>query len=1704
MDVFNKDAMRTVNNARRAESRLAKATKRLSSGYRINSAADDAAGLAVSEKLRSIDRGLRQGLRNISDGINYIDTVDGASQQVHNMLHRMKEIAVEAANGTLSRVDRDALDLEYQQLIDEIGQTADTAEFNGIPLFERHYPEYEKDEGVVVHDEPIIIDGSNDTLVLGYTENGEHKEYTVNIPAGQYTVEELADVIDTDLFDNAENLIIGVNEQSQLTIQCEGGKMDYISGDASSLFYDTVIGSSDGYLLGVTNFKTESSYIEIVLGHNDIMRFRLGNEDDTIYEIKIDPGKYTRSQLVDKINDTIAVSSFPCNVEAVATKGINGRNVIGLKSEKTITGLSGNFIKIDGEPSYSSPIYDICCYSTLVNTEATFNGKKDISAGLEVERGRNDYFVLDAGWYNTDGSTVSRKLRIDLLDSSENLKTYANADQLLDRIKEQLEALDCPIVADVVDGKLKFTSLQYGKECKIKLDTSDVPSGYMEYDLFDSATLNVLGPSNTVSDYTPAKLNARKNLGAVISIPASHNHLSFTVGQETGGVITDHTLEFDIPAGNYTSSQLNTQLNNLLASNYPDLKDKLYFSVGSTLTLAANGLEGSDITKIRANNSTAYGRLIYGAEYYDNIDASHAVGTEKDLVSYGNTVPGTGRPNVTSVDGKTVQAVTYKDVTLTSKSAQSDNLLKYTRVGVQKKTGSSVRIPGYEDEAEDDSYYTHYSAEMTIPGAMTRFSAVGVSLEDTDLSFDLSDKDGNFTSYNINIPAGKTADEALNIIRTALSGVTDVTVEGNNLKIVSAAKGKKVEFKNESGSALYSASKSSLASDPAAVVDMGDKKVYKPATLTLPQAGSHIPLTVGADNDRFKFTACGINYNLQLTHGTYSSLSQVADEINTKIAAAGSGTDLPSVKADGSSLVITAPLKSTGTVTFDGSSTCKLEKQKIVTDVGSSGYFNPITGNAEYPATIRAEGAASHFPLTVNSGNNQITMDYTSPDPLNPGSTVTESLTITVPDGSYSSLGDYVSAINSVITSDPSLNGKITASNSGGLTFTTVGRGQGYKLSNLGGNSKIHQYKTTNSSAGGSEVPSENKIKYPAYISNNRFKTLFDGDGVEINDTNNFVSLKIDGADYKFSIPSGEYVGSAGQTALISALNTGLSGEGVTVSVNGNELRITTDSVGTSASISLNADNTAPYFKRAQNCSSPQTIDRASSPCHLIGSRSISSIEIEDYFNEMKFTYTEKGSTAEVTVAVPPGSYTADTLAAAIQAQIDTQFPPNSLIVGTTGGRITITGADISDTRGISNFSGRLYDRVFQSPTYSGISKHTETSGTSTGSAVSYIIGRNELQPESPEELESEKNMIIYSGLNDEVVFDFTYKGVTYKVDFTVPAGEYMPEEMAQAVEKAGREAMHGMIDKDGKPIVSDYFHATIGLGALGVEENDNVAIKSNGKLVLGYVLPDNGTVKQSDVIIDGIRGNSAYRIFYDATQSPRPSRVIGKSDLSDGILIRSGENDTLSVDIDGKQVSVTVPAGSYTCKSLSDELNKGFEASGAIVRTSEYNGHLMFYTTENGAYQIDRFTGNAADDLFYGADKRDDDEEIGIHTGRRTDSYIMYNKTRADDHLMRINTTGVTTVARALKAIDRLDHAVNYLSGTRAVAGAIHNRAEHTYSRNQNYIENLEEAESGIRDADIPEEIRKASKERILMQMQNYMLEKQSENKKSVLDLLG
>lgn len=132
-NLFAMNASRQLNITNKNK---AKNTEKLSSGYRINSASDDAAGLSISEKMRRQIRGLSQGVRNTQDGVSVCQVADGALAEVSEMLHRMTELSVQSANGTNSDTDRQAIQKEISQIKQEIERIGDTTEFNERKIFD--------------------------------------------------------------------------------------------------------------------------------------------------------------------------------------------------------------------------------------------------------------------------------------------------------------------------------------------------------------------------------------------------------------------------------------------------------------------------------------------------------------------------------------------------------------------------------------------------------------------------------------------------------------------------------------------------------------------------------------------------------------------------------------------------------------------------------------------------------------------------------------------------------------------------------------------------------------------------------------------------------------------------------------------------------------------------------------------------------------------------------------------------------------------------------------------------------------------------------------------------------------------------------------------------------------------------------------------------------------------------------------------------------------------------------------------------------------------------------------------------------------------------------------------------------------------------------------------------------------------------------
>jgi len=262
-------ALNTYGNLTATAGNQAKSMEKLSSGLRINRAGDDAAGLAISEKMRGQIRGLGQASRNAQDGISLLQTAEGALSETHSILQRMRELAVQSSNGTMTTEDRANLQTEVSQLKTEIDRIADSTEFNGRKIlngsidgartaqgtklesnaFKLAAAGAEVDADTALDATTRIVTGMNDGFALtvkdaqGNTLGGAAQQIT--IAAGNYSRSELVAAINAGIGNNAS-----LSGEVRATYNTSTNKMSFITSDT---------GASTGVTLNTPTTAAESA-----------------------------------------------------------------------------------------------------------------------------------------------------------------------------------------------------------------------------------------------------------------------------------------------------------------------------------------------------------------------------------------------------------------------------------------------------------------------------------------------------------------------------------------------------------------------------------------------------------------------------------------------------------------------------------------------------------------------------------------------------------------------------------------------------------------------------------------------------------------------------------------------------------------------------------------------------------------------------------------------------------------------------------------------------------------------------------------------------------------------------------------------------------------------------------------------------------------------------------------------------------------------------------------------------------------------------------------------------------------------------------------------------------------------------------------------------------------------------------------------------
>lgn len=253
----NISALKACNILGKTSNALDKSLERLSSGFRINRAADDAAGLAISEKMKTQIAGLEQASRNAADGISVIQTAEGALDEVEAMLQRMRELSVQAANGVNTDEDRAAIQDEINQLNEEINRVSDTTEFNTKKLLNgtvdrRSYSDNEKIQLISLSDSVSITEyalsvtkapqpAQVETTIPGSTSKTAALGYNGKIAINEKEIEIVETDTLTDIYEKLREAGSTVDINVTPTVEGADGEPETATiADATGLLFETI------------------------------------------------------------------------------------------------------------------------------------------------------------------------------------------------------------------------------------------------------------------------------------------------------------------------------------------------------------------------------------------------------------------------------------------------------------------------------------------------------------------------------------------------------------------------------------------------------------------------------------------------------------------------------------------------------------------------------------------------------------------------------------------------------------------------------------------------------------------------------------------------------------------------------------------------------------------------------------------------------------------------------------------------------------------------------------------------------------------------------------------------------------------------------------------------------------------------------------------------------------------------------------------------------------------------------------------------------------------------------------------------------------------------------------------------------------------------------------------------------------------------
>ena len=1313
-----------------------KSTQKLSSGYRINMAADDAAGLTISESLRAQIRGLDRGERNAMDGISWMQTGDGALNEVHDILHRMSEITIQSLNDSNTDADRAALQQEFDELQSQIDQIGSTTQFNTKNVFEEHQSTYYQHTGNVVWSQSqrhIINDGEN-TLTVSYIKEpgGVEEQFTVKVDAGIYTTQELIDELD-DAFEEAGVRDNGFNmeytKEGTCNLNFEGGsEIVGITGKLSYLLNDVYDGGSVGALIGTTTFPYENKGLEIAAGKNDFMHFDIldfnGNTDGMDITIPEKKGGYTRKEMIDYLNSVL--TSAGKDIQAVAS----GQSIKLQSDTCIITGFKGNMFKVDSNvigESYTSVFYDNIQYGTTIQSPAEFKGGLVVTNSMADEK--NNHFVIDST-NNKLGISVDGGIMNTITIPEGNYSVSGMAETLTRLFRNNGVNAYVNSYGNEYYSGLSITTNSEGIDSKIEFDTSS--SAYNT--LFTDQTYAV------VNAYPQTYAESRADSPAYVTgakvFDSSHLPLVVTAGiNDEFKLVLDNSSTYTIKldAGTYSSvNSIRDAINDKLdgSSAMAGYKGKLSVGVVNN-QIKLTSITGSGVTSVRVEKSgtnTGYNDIFVREDIVKNVQTVKDTGTAtrpasitlNTKIDNPVTLDNTNNSFIVTVDG------INRPVNLDSGTYTHDELVEKINEKLAEKiekipntftalnvygttTANSVTING-----SGNTSVTPFSASNTgvsdtiqgiggatavnIPAMVTVTKPLGAKtvIDSSNNEFAISiEGDSGPSEKMIRLDAGeytpeKLRDQIQKKIDEAFSkyyGGAKVSLDQNN-QLVFTARTQGSDGKEYDGRYTYISINNNNGSF---LRELFTTRTQAKAVSSKDMASS---IKIDDSTNTFSFTyndgMMVRNVNLTLSNNTYTPQT-FANELNTQLAK--QGIDVKA-STSGNKLVLTSGAVGNGVSISYSNQNGKGGTSEI-----------PLFGDVytKAPATGTVNLTIKN-PVVIDDNTNKYNIKVN-------GTTYN----IDLDNGSYSQSG-FVSMLNQKFRDG---NVPVTASLNGGkITYTTTTKGA---------DSSIYQSYT-----------------------------------------------------------------SMGSSAEALYGSTTKKTPGVTAEMTGDgKLKLTT--IDNNKTIQVSSNNGGAFQSNTEtiNYVSPSAVAGYSSNdyAYIDGANITSPVDIYSYNKQLRFTFKDQGADKFVNIILPEKSYTFDELKTTLNTLLDNAVGSGKLEAKVDANGVRIECKKPGSTNTMRNFSGGFYYYVLcDTREYSTTVSVSNKAGTQSLSPA-FAVGRRDIKNEM---------MVIERNVNDNLEFDLTYGNKVEKISVTIAAGNYSGDALVKELqEKINEELVKKGINED-------------------------------------------------------------------------------------------------------------------------------------------------------------------------------------------------------------------------------------------------------------------------------------------------------------------